>query len=307
MVTNIEWAPQTTSPVNKGDVYFVPASDVVPTQNAKGFVPQALVRDVKSLDPGSYLLFDEPFAHLANDRGVQAHFNQDSDMAKGRRGRQGVTFGQLVIRSDREPFAMETVAIKPFDQAAVAAHEAGAMTVANSFDPRRSWPLSFVPLGFYKYANGQIGLITRFDGPVLTQDLLFWDPDRIPTQEELYRALEIGAWTLGVMHRHRMAHLDPQAKNVARDNRGIRLVDLVDARRLKPGDSREHVSADVGIYLGSLTRPDEETGQVIPERDYSPGITDVFVPNYLRVAQGNGTALPKEAHLTAEDIKRLAT
>ncbi|HSX16721.1 MAG TPA: hypothetical protein VLH86_01310 [Patescibacteria group bacterium] len=304
--TNINWSEQAAPTIPTGDVYFVPASDAIPTESDKGFAPKGLTRDVKSLEPGDFLLLDEPLGQIANDSGVVAHFNHVPGMSKGREnGRQGVVFGQLVIETDQEPFIMEEAAIKPFHSAQSAAHEAGAMTMANNLDGRRGRPLSFEPLGFYKYPDGQVGLITRFDGPVLTQDLLFWNPDRVPTDAEVSRAFSVAALSLGGMHRYGVAHRDAQAKNVGRDNRGFRLVDLADAERMTLANSHEYAAADLGVYLGSLLHPDEINGQ-IPERDYTEPVAQIFVPQYLRIAQGSGTLLPQAAHLSAAHINSLA-
>lgn len=302
-----EW-PGSRGP--EGSTYFVPKDSIIAEPRDKGFAASALTNDVRSIGAGEFLLFDTPYAVIAEDNDTKAHFNEIPELGLSRqRSAQGVIFGQLIVSSEMERQAVDHVAIKPYNLARAAVQEAGALHVVNGLITGRTRPLSFEPLGFYQFPDGkQTGLITRYDASVQTQDNLFWNPDVEPTEPEARRAFHHAAVALSALHSQSLAHRDAQAKNIARDNLGVRIVDLTDLRRMTEDNAREDVVDDIGKYVTSLTHVDDVDGDRDRtfSRDYTKVFIDTFVPIYRTGIMAPTSRLPEVARLKPEDIEAIA-
>src|SRR5689334_4828650 len=107
-----EW-PTQSGP--EGSAYFVSSDSITPGPGDKGFGASALARDIRSIDPGEFILLDAPYATVALDNEVRAHINEIPELGLSRqRSAQGVAFGQLVVSSEAEREAVDLVAIKPY-------------------------------------------------------------------------------------------------------------------------------------------------------------------------------------------------
>lgn len=305
MTYSAEW-PTKRGP--EGEVYFIPYESIIPTKRDKGFAASGVTNDVRSIEPGSFLLLAEPFAVLSTDSKTVAHFNEIPELSLSRqRSAQEVIFGQLVVSSATTPEAVELVAIKPYNLARGAVQEAGALHVVNNLDPDHNRLLAFEPLGFYRMPDGrQSGLITRYDASVITQDNLLWNPDRPPTDAEVCQAFSQAAVALGGLHYHSLAHHDAQVKNIARDNKGVRIVDLTELRHVGSNeeDARLSVQDDIRKYMASLSHVDDPNGEGV-ERKYSEALMDVFVPSYISAAKHgiNGQNAPHETLLLPAEVQ----
>ncbi|MET1033003.1 MAG: hypothetical protein ABWX94_00725 [Candidatus Saccharimonadales bacterium] len=294
----------------EGVAYFVPSDSIVAGPRDKGLAASALTHDVRSIDDGDFLLFNTPYAVIAEDNGTVAHFNEVPELGLSRqRSAQEVVFGQLIVSSQTEREAADLVAIKPYNLLRGAVQEAGALHVVNGLVPGRTRPLSFEPLGFYRTPDGnQTGLITRYDASVISQDNLFWDPERDPTELEASRAFHHAAVALGALHSHSLAHKDAQVKNIARQNRGVRIVDLTDLRRMKDEGAAADVVDDIGKYASSLNHVDDADGRGGGNfaRDYTDLFVDTFIPRYVSAINDKTSLLPHSARLSPENIEAIA-
>jgi hypothetical protein len=219
-----------------------------------------------------------------------------------------VRFGQLVLNGVSGEKATELIAVKPLRSSIDVAHEAGAMQVLNTLDPRRSAPLSYEPLGFYKTDDGKTALLTRYDHPVRTQDTVFWNPNREPTPTEVIRGLNHGAFALASLHRYKFTHGDAHVKNIAYDNRGVRYVDLTNLasygynHRVDPATVRQRIYSDVWKYVTSLAKKSR-----LPADAYVTPVREVFAPMYARVVSAPESRVPREAQFSREEIADILT
>lgn len=299
-----EWP---TQPGPEGSAYFVTADSIAPGPRDKGLGASALARDIRSLDLGEFLLLDTPYATIALDEETKAHFNEIPELGLSRqRSAQEVAFGQLIVSSEAEREAADLVAIKPYNLVKGAVQEAGALHVVNNIPINRTGPLSFEPLGFYRYHDGTTGLITRYDAAVKTQDNIFWDPNYEPSEPEVERAFQHAAVALGVLHEQALAHKDAQVKNMARDNRGVRIVDLTDMRRMTDEGARDDVIRDISEYVSSLTHVDKADGGHVFDRDYTQAFINTFPLHYTLSVNTPESRLPAAARMTSDDIAAIA-
>ncbi len=274
-----------------------------------------LTSRVKAMEPGDFLLARKEFKDIA-ERGVVGQFveaideDADNKMAYTReRNSHGVLFGQLIMRSVFDKEKNSFVALKPFDFPKEAIHEFGVTEFVNGFGKPRRPLYAMNPFGFYRFENGQTGLLTEYEEPVISYDTLFWDPDTEPTPQQVQKAMGHVALALGTLHLMRLSHGDAQVKNFAADNKGIRLIDLESAQGFPFKDGtfneqliRNRIAEDIDTFVNSLNAGIEDTSRY---RDYSGQIGSIFAPKYVRTINVHGSRVPESARMSVCDITKL--
>lgn len=288
------------------EVVFLSADVCMPPADAEGFDSPAATKALKGVEPGSFVLFSQEFALVGPDA-VSAHFSDVQGLELTREEHShDVRFGQLVLATHGGGTHTEQVAIKQFDHPSQAAYEIGATMVVNGIEPRRQGsPLSFVPLGFWREQDGKTSMITKYDSSVLTQDIIFWNPNRPPADREVVSALSYAAFALGGIHANGYALGDPQVKNIGRDLRGVRYVDLETMRHVTVGPvALERTTRDLSVYLNSLTSRLEEDHPNSEEAppNYRDQIVRIFAPRYRKIVSAAYSKVPEEARLQSEEI-----
>jgi hypothetical protein len=140
---------------------------------------------------------------------------------------------------------------------------------------------------------------------------LFWDSEKVPSQEHVKKALSRCAFALGSLHYYGLIHLDAQAKNLAADNVGVRFIDLESAAAfpvtdgvVDPEGTRAGIIDDIQKFAGSLNRPFTEE-EDLAKRDYSVPFKTHFATSYSRAVRLPSSLVPQEARLTPAEVADL--
>lgn len=263
---------------------------------------------LKGLEPGNFLLFPESFSGIdPEDLTGVIREPKENELGKTReRNTQGLIFGQLILRSKSDKEKNTLVAVKPFDNLALALNELAATDYVN----KSNMPNSFMPLGFHRFEDGAYGFLTAYEPEVVSLDNIFWDEANHPTVQQARKALNIGAFSLGAAHREGLTHGDFQVKNATSDNHGPRFVDLATARgfpvgqngRLKIDAVRGRTWTDVDTFLGSLNTGIEDPAD---HGDYRELILEEFAPVYFELIGANGTKVPEESAVSRAAIESM--
>lgn len=270
------------------------------TDVLKGFSPETSSA-LKRLERGEFLLFPESFSDVDPDSLVgDIREPAVNELGKTReRNTQGLIFGQLILKSKSDKEKNTLVAVKPFENLALALNELAATDFVN----KSSGPDSFKPLGFYRFDDGAYGLITEYEPEVVSLDNIFWDEENRPTIEQIQKAIKIAALSLSAIHGEGLSHGDFQPKNAVSDNNGPRLADLATAQgfpigpdgKFKIDTIRGRVWTDVDKFYNNLN-----TGVEDPEKhgDYREIIIEEFAPLYFEGVASSNSKLPEEASLS---------
>jgi hypothetical protein len=284
-------------------VRLLPPSKVKPAQPGKDFLSTDLARRLHAMpESGALWLLDTEFAFVDVD-GTTGHFTRVDELGKGRhQSRRQVGFGQLVLSGAVRTEQTELVAVKPTSPE-LAAREFGAMNTLNALysavHPGRL--LSFEPVGFMRAPDQSgVSLLTRYDHPVRTLDLVMWDPDQPPSESQARAALSECALALATVHGSKIAWCDAQPKNVGSDSEGVRCVDFEEAADLtgpggeiQPGRARRLIVEDLESLLGSLGG------------DYVDLVEEGFAAPYCQAVEASGT-LPNEVLVGQAAVMRIA-
>src|SRR5690606_39708159 len=202
-------------PLVQGEIdYFVPPEQVSITDLRKYRVHMYDV--LRNLQPGQFSLDGGQFIELAEHRTIGKLYEGENFEHGRHQNRHGLVFGQLVMNTDFERDRQIFVAVKPFDTPKDALKEYLASRYINgirrpvAIDDGVYYPqdsiagrrtLTFNPLGFHRFSdNGQFGLVTEFDETVKSFDNIFWDPNNLPTEQQVRRALSRCAFGLARLH-----------------------------------------------------------------------------------------------------------
>jgi len=209
--------------------------------------------DTTLLDRGKYPLIHPEKLH--------ATFIEEEELGLGRAESQHqVRFGQMILNSAYDHEMPDLVAVKPFEIARDLHREWAANNYINSIG---RYQRAFLPLGIWRRNNGDYNLITLYEHGVKSYDEVFW-ADRIGSPEALRaQVVEKAALTcvqgLGYLHGLGVVHGDAQAKNLAKDSRRVRFVDLesasllprVGSAVLEDAETDRLTSRDIDSFFGS--------------------------------------------------------
>jgi hypothetical protein len=188
----------------------------------------------------SSLILDKTY-YGKNVRGGSGRFVDQPKFEEGRGdNRHNVRFGELFISPSDALRHSDFIAAKP------TLDKNGLSDIVNEFTATNYLNLigdiqnSYLPLGFWKNAEGIVSLVTLYEHGTKTYDSVFWaDKDISPEAlrpEVIQRALLDCVWGLGYLHAAGLIHGDAQVKNHAHDGRNVRFVDLESVTRLEQTD-----------------------------------------------------------------------
>ncbi len=218
--------------------------------------------------------------------GLHVSFIERDDFARHREDSQHqVRFGQMLINGKGVHEQPDFVAIKPFEKNKGLYHEWAANAYANGLaDEQRA----YMPLAVYKDNNDVANMVTLYEHGVTTYDRVFW-ADRHETPEALHqdvveRAAEACMYGLGLMHGARLVHGDARVKNLGRDSRHVRFIDLEDSslipeETVDEQESLDVILKDITMFIDSTLQVDENAEQ-ISEILHRPDMVDKLVGSY---------------------------
>lgn len=277
-----------------------------------------LLRVVKSLEPGAFLLSRPDFRDLDRSN-VQAQFIQGHELEFTRQNSaHEVVFGQINLTSEGDRQRTELVALKPFDDdVKKAVHEYAVLEYINitGFKRAQRPVLALHALGFHRDPiNGGIDLITEYDESVISYDSLFWNYERLPTPAEAAKALGRCTFALAALHVVRLTHGDARVRNLASDNRGVRFIDMEDSlsfplnadnnQGYDETGTRELIERDISTFFGSLNAG-LDPGFVEEMPDYTDIVMQRCAPAYARHVRHHTSRVPETARLTEEEVATL--
>lgn len=272
---------------------------------------------VKRMGEKSLLLIKDQFTAV-DEAGLVGSFVDDVELGHGRdESAHGVYFGQLILASDSDHERPELVAIKPYGQDKKGAvHELLMNYHLNSRDAENPSNRAFQPLGLLRDTDGDYAFITRYEHAVTSYDSILWaDPEHDAdalTPKRILKAIRGSAYGIGHIHGLRVAHGDPQAKNLGNDSHQPRFLDLEEARIFAVGEdgsidealARTAVDRDLEIFLDScFRRPEnvEDIAEVIMDSPKSIG--RLYQGGVRRTRSlGSRAMLPGNVIPTVDDI-----
>lgn len=290
-------------------------SDQISAWSLEAAPTEADIKLLRDLGHLSVLLSSTAYGTLPrNAYNLRATFIDVNDFGIGREdSRHQVRFGQMLLNGRGIHENHDFVAVKPYDNEENLHREWAANAYANAvFDEQRG----FMPLAVTRDEDGNPAAITLYEHGVKTFDNVFW-ADREEHPEALGRDNVINAATtcmygLGLMHGSRLIHGDPQVKNLGKDNRHVRFIDLEDAS-LIPEDAIDDpevidkILRDVSVFIDSTLRV-EENRERISEILHRPKIVSAMLRSYrsgldkARLAQGD-KRVPDYAKIHEEAIR----
>ena len=198
---------------------------------------------------------------------VRGSFVDREDFARGREdGVHGTRFGQMILNGADLHESPALVAIKPFGDdieskpSDLLAQEWSMNNYLNSLSDEQ---IAYLPIGVWKNIYGINHLITLYEHDVVSLDNVFWaDHDVNPEalrKETLEDAFRTGLVGLGYLHGTGVYHGDAEAKNLARDRRGVRFIDLETAAFLPPSKTAatQRTRQDLETFIDSTLQVDE--------------------------------------------------
>lgn len=249
-----------------------------------------------------------------NKDGLHGSLIEREDFGQDREDSQHqVRFGQMILNGQGIHEIPDLVAIKPYEKNKHLYHEWAANAYANGLaDEQRA----YMPLGVYKDDQGTPNLVTLYEHGVTTYDRVFWaDKNENPGalhKEVVREAAETCMYGLGLMHGSRLIHGDARAKNLGRDSRHVRFIDLEDAT-LVPEEAVEDqeyldkMLKDITMFIDS-TMQVEENAESISETLHTPREITRLIKSYrnglakARLSQ-EGKHIPDYAKLHEEAIR----
>lgn len=191
---------------------------------------------------------------------------QDDFMHGREDGVHGGRAGQMILNGSGLHESPTLIHLKPFaddiDQkpADLLARE---MSMDNYLNSLTDEQLAFIPLGVWKNAQGINHLLTLYEHDVISYDNVFWaDKDVNPEalrQEAVEDAYKMSLLGLGYLHGLGISHGDAEAKNLARDRKSIRFIDLETATII-PTEKQKAVlktRQDIETFIDSTLQIDE--------------------------------------------------
>ncbi|MGH7240895.1 MAG: hypothetical protein ACREGB_01205, partial [Candidatus Saccharimonadales bacterium] len=226
------------------------------------------------------------------------------EFAKGRQeSKQEVWFADFELRSKSQSGHAELVAVKPAT-AVAAAHEFHALqAVGRRLGDRYGRKVTFDGLGFYfDEARHKVSSVTKYDHSVQSMDQIMWSRENMPTQEQVIDVFGKAAETLAMLHGEAgVAHGDSQPKNIASDRKGVRIVDLEEAKDLLTADGSVNA-----FKAEQCIREDLETFLLLLGGDYTHLVREYFAEPYAaQVAEAN--LLPRYVQLSVPEIVQIST
>lgn len=291
-------------------VELLNAEPVIPPAGRTDFVDRRLRKDVTSVMGPVFMLLDSQFEGIQGGIDATAEFIQEPFGYDEQGQRVGVLsatredskhivrFGQLVVQAPDRRERVELVAIKPQSNPARAVNEFRATQHVNDMSNPEGRPRGFDHLGFYRdVAGGLTGTVTRYEHQVLTLDTLLWDERYAPSERQICAALGHCAVILGDLHSAGIIHGDAQAKNMAADNKGPRVVDLEFAQ--KPESTSSGLNP-----ITALSMVQHDLRYVADDFERWPELVDEwFVEPYLSIVQSEESILPEMSVLSSKEIR----
>jgi len=293
---SMEWGGERSPDV---PVRLLPPSKVKPAAPGRDFYPVDLTRRLRTMPDSGALWLVKDRANMVDEGSATAHFTLIPPMAHGRhQSRRQVVFGQLVVNDAARREHVELVALKPGDPGLVA-REFDAMNAVNGLALAGK---TFTPLGFYRAPGQQnVSLVTRYEHPVKTLDLLLWNPDRRPTRREVCAALSHAALATADLHNAGVASGDNQPKNIGADTEGPRYVDLEGA-----ADFRNRNGGVDSSHVRKLVAGDLRDFLLYLDGDYTDLVGTNFAEPYCDIVQASDSQVPPAARLTPAEVMDIA-
>lgn len=282
----------------------LPTRYLQPPRPGKDFGGSKLCNKLMRLPNGVFFTVSDQFADVhTGDESLRVDGYLIPEMARGRQeSKREVAFGQLVLRSKSQGEYTEMVAIKPMPSRAVAHEFHASERVAHALQDVHGRRTTFTTLGFFRdEASATVNLVTRYEHGVKSTDGLMWNRTTMPSTDQVIDVLRRAAISLGDLHgKAAVAHGDSQPKNIAADTRGVRIIDLEDAKdfRNSRGEidtlrARGLMSEDLSLFLRRLGG------------DYAYLVDKHFTGIYTgRVALGG--VIPEFAQLQRKQVQEIA-
>lgn len=198
---------------------------------------------------------------------VRGSFVDREDFARGREdGVHGTRFGQMILNGAGLHESPALVAIKPFGDDIEAKPSdllAREWSMNNLLNTLSDDQLAYLPIGIWKNVYGINHLIALYEHDVISLDNVFWaDRDINPEalrKEVIEDAFKTGLVSLGYLHGAGISHGDAEAKNLARDRRSVRFIDLETAAFLPASKEAATLRTrqDIETFIDSTLQVDE--------------------------------------------------
>lgn len=219
------------------DMKVVPEDWLIDAPDGQDFEGSRLAGKLRALRAGTFMAIDSEFGDIeTGDTSLKVNAYEIPDMGKGRQeSKWAVKFGQLVLTSKSQGERTELVAMKPTPSRAAAREYHASEAVADSLYDVHGYRTTFPYLGFFRdRLSKRINAVTRYEHAVQSADVVMWNRSQVPSSEQVIDVFRKAANSLADLHGHALVgHGDAQPKNIASDNRGVRIIDLEDALDFK--------------------------------------------------------------------------
>lgn len=219
------------------DMKIVPEDWLIDAPDGHDFEGSRLAGKLRQLRAGTFMAIDSEFGDIeTGDASLKANAYEIPEMSKGRQESKWVVkFGQLVLRSKSQGERAELVAMKPMPPQAAAREYHASEAVADALYDVHGYRTTFANLGFFRdKLSKKISLVTRYEHSVQSADVVMWNRSQVPSSEQVVDVFRKAANSLADLHGQALVgHGDAQPKNIASDNRGVRIIDLEGALDFK--------------------------------------------------------------------------
>lgn len=282
----------------------MPEKYLVSPQPGKDFLGSRLVGKLRELRPGCFMALADQFGDIEMaDSSLRINAYTIPEMARGREESQrAVKFGQLVMHSKSQGERVELVAIKPMPNQVAAREYHASEAIAESLFDKYDYRTTFTNVGFFRDSiTKHVQLVSRYDHAVQSADQIMWNRAEMPSTEQVADVFRKAANTLSDLHGEALVgHGDAQPKNIASDNRGVRIIDLEEAV-----DFREHGGGLNTIRTPKLIQNDLRWFFSRLGGDYSDLVQPHFTERYLsRLSESE--LLPGFVQPTEYEIMQIA-
>lgn len=225
----LQWGKIATSLVDY-DMEVVPRDWLVDAPDGRDFEGSRLAGKLRQLRAGTFMAIGAEFGDIeTGDASLKVNAYEVPEMSKGRQESQWmVKFCQLVLRSKSQGERTELVAMKPVPAQAAAREYHSSEAVADNLYDIHGYRTTFTNLGFFRdKLSKRINLVSRYEHSVQSADVVMWNRSQLPSAEQTIDVFRKAANSLADLHGHALVgHGDAQPKNIASDNRGVRIIDL---------------------------------------------------------------------------------